>query len=88
MPTDAEPSFGPEKAPRASMTSLPLYVYAVASGKMNRESPLPTRFWTTMLRGSGLLPPVVWKSKVRNVSTSVRMCAPSTSASVMTTTRP
>src|SRR5690242_18859455 len=49
MPTvGSEPAGESEKAARASMTSLPAFAYAVASGKTKNGAPLPTRFCTEM----------------------------------------
>src|SRR3954452_17330300 len=49
MPTVGRlPAGDAENAPRASITSLPGFAYAVASGKTKNGAPLPTRFVTAM----------------------------------------
>src|SRR5438552_7276968 len=49
MPTVGRvPAADAEKARRASITSLPAFAYAVASGYTKNGAPLPVRFCTAM----------------------------------------
>src|SRR5512141_2105732 len=68
MPTLIDPSVGRENARCASMTSLPAFAYAVASGKTKNGAPLPVRFWTLKSRVARPSGTVVPSAGVRNVT--------------------